>query len=145
VDFRGVVDVAALRPGVMIPLQTLPPFEEFPALGEVLNQIIERVNALIPNGGPGVKVRFTAAGFTIEAAPGQDGTAGKIQYRGDFAKGNSYTAADLTTVSLGVEAGLYIALKNVPANPTNNPIYLPWTGYGYWKLLARLTDQSQWV
>jgi len=146
-DVRGLVDVAALRSGDLMlqPLEPFPPFEEFPALGEALNVMIDRLNALIPRGGVGVKVKDTGAGLTIETQLIEESTNQRVQFRGEFAKGFAYSNGDLVRVSAGPEAGTYIAIKDVPANPNNDPQYLPWTGTGYWVLLARLTDQSQWV
>jgi hypothetical protein len=103
-DLRGLVDIAALRPGDLMlqPLQPFPPFEEFPALGEALNVMIERMNALILRGGVGVRVKDTSAGLMIETELMEPAEATESEVsafaigevRGDYLVCNEMTWAD---------------------------------------------------
>lgn len=96
-----------------------------------------------------------AAGIALQAIPDATtkvimvrlggGAGGVIQFRGEFDKALAYGSMDMVSVSLGIEAGTYIALKPVPANAANDLQYLPWAGTGYWKKLALLTDQAQFI
>jgi hypothetical protein len=50
----------------MDPLKRLPPFKRWPALGNEINKIIDRLNAQIVRGGPGIRATQTSAGVCIE-------------------------------------------------------------------------------
>lgn len=125
-------------------LDRFPPFEEYPALGEALNRIVDQINSLIPRGTRGVKIKHSTTGFTIEADPEAGTSAGRV-FRGEYNQSFAYTAGDEFLVSVGPEAAVYLTIKDCPENSAGTATYFPWAGTGYFVLTGRLNDQSSWL
>lgn len=123
----------------------LPPYRKLQRIVDTINELIDFAISLRPMGSLNTFTSHTGLGVRRQGAAEEIEGPQRVQFRGEFAKGFAYSNGDLVRVSAGPEAATYIAIKDVPANPNNDPTYLPWTGFGYWVLLARLTDQSQWV
>jgi hypothetical protein len=121
-----------------------PEFEEFPALGEALNRMADRINSLTPRGARGVKIRHSPTGFTIEADPESE-ISSNGAFRGEYDQTLAYSPGDEFLVSVGPEAGHYLTIQACPANPTGDAQYFPWAGRGYFVLTGRLNDQSSWL
>ena len=119
----------------MSPLQRLPPFTMFPALGDVINRIIDRLNSLTLRAGPNVKLTYTSVGTIVEAQPGGRKTvSGGMTFRGEWSPTvTDYSEQDVVVIRGGVSAGTYVALQDVPVG--TEPAY-PDVGI-YWASLSR--------
>jgi hypothetical protein len=121
----------------------LPPYRKLQKLIDWLNALRDHVASLQPMQSFNTLTNHTSSGISRQSL-GTEGTSASVQFRGEFSQAFAYSNSNLVVVTYGLEAGLYMALKDVPANPTGTATYLPWTGTGYWKLIGRLSDQSSW-
>lgn len=127
-------------------LKHFPPFEEWPALGDALNEMIDAINARTPGAGFRTKLRFTPAGFTIEANPaGEQADVTGMVFKGEWSD-KAFKKGEVVVVRGGISAGTYIASRDVPAGtgiPTDPPTD-PTQGI-FWISIGKGDTLGQWL
>lgn len=125
--------------------QKVGPYKKLQKLCDAVNGLIDYCQSLTPLPSYNTLTSHTSVGVRRQSLGAEGTSAARLQFRGEFNQAFAFSNGDIVVVTFGLEAGQYIALKPVPANPTGSATYLPWTGTGYWKLIGRLSDQSSWL
>jgi hypothetical protein len=119
------------------------PIQSHSRTGAYLDRIVRGVRRNRLNSSSTVLVHESGKNATLHVRLPPGGGRG---FRGEWTP-RAFKAGDSVKISNGLEAGFYIATKNVPAAPSVIPAdweHYPWLGQS-WSLCGRVNDQSSWL